>query len=436
MANGTMRGEDTTCKATNEKCPQLVLIYHDGAHEHWRHKVTLHQHVAPKYGEYADLTHKVTFREDEVSPNIAYFALVIYGPEPDIDITIDSFDLFLPSQSSYPDPRAPCDELVYNSDVEGNGFNPYPMVNSRWNERLTVVEEEGNKFWRLFDRNSHRSSVKYKLDTTCLTRGVTYVISSKIRYHYSDGFIGGTEPYYWYINFKRSSDGTWKDQYIVQCASQSVEDGWVTCSGEFMIDEDLSETNEAYLLMGLNNNRDGEKYNLDFDDISIRYNRGYVDELVVDSNDVSCWGDGSDVHVTSATYYSWAQEKGNGFESQIGSVVDNGDGTANIKLNEAATLPIISEEENRDHSVEIVLLSRNIKIEGDDDEEDKKGGYFQVLHTPGIAQTVQGVEFLNMGRKSEVDRFVSEILCMYMCVFVYIYIDSLFFCSNLLLFCL
>ncbi len=433
-----MHGEDTTCRASNSKCPQLVLIFNDGVHEHWRHKATLHHSVAGKYGEYSDFNyHKVKFSEDEVNPNNAYFALVVYGPEPGVDMTINSFDLFLPSQSSYPDPDALCDELVYNGDAEGNGFNPYPMVNSHWNERLTVVEEDGNKFWRNFARNNHRSGVRYKLDTNCLTRGVTYMMSAKVRYHYSDGFVGGSETYYWYIHYKRASDNSQRDHYIVRCAAQSVEDGWVTCSGEFMIDEDLSETTEAWLHMGLDNYRDGDKYNLDFDDISIRYSRGYVDELVVDSDDISCWGNGSDVHVTSASYYSWAQEKRNGFESQIGSVVDNGDGTANIQLNEAATLPIITEEENGDYAVEIALLSRNVKIEGEDDE-DKKGGYFQVLHTPGIAQTIQGVEFFKMGRRSEVDRFVSDILCIYIYVYLYlyIYINSSFFCSDLLLFCL
>jgi hypothetical protein len=252
--------------------------------------------------------------------------------------------------------------------------------------------------------------VKYQLDTNFLIRGVTYTFSSKFLHHLSEGFVGGSEPYYWYINFKRASDNIWVDQYIVNCDAQSVDDNCVSCSSEFTIDEDLSETSEAYLLMGLNNNRDGHKYDLDFDDISIRYHKGYVSQLVVDSGNASCWGDGADVHVTSATYYSWAMEKGNGLLSPIKSLTENNDGTANLQLNVAPTLPIISEEDNKDYAVEIVLISRNIQVDGDDDEY-QKGGYMQVLHMPDISQTIQGVKFGNiMGRKSEVDRFVSDVI--------------------------
>lgn len=55
-----------------------------------------------------------------------------------------------------------------------------------------------------------------------------------------------------------------------------------------MIDEELAETDQAYLRMRLNNNRDGGKYNQDYDDISIRYHQGYVDEIVVDREDITC----------------------------------------------------------------------------------------------------------------------------------------------------
>ena len=71
-------------------------------------------------------------------------------------------------------------------------------------------------------------------------------------------------------------------------------------------------------------------------------------------------------------------------------------------------MPIISYEEEPDYAVELAFVSRNVIIEGADDEgNSEKGGYMQILHTPYIVQTLDGVEFLNMGRKSEHDRFVS-----------------------------
>ena len=329
-----------------------------------------------------------------------------------MDITID---LFLPSETSYQDPNALCEELILNGDAEGNGFNPYPMFNSRSSQRLTIIEEDGNKFWRLFDRDYYKSAVNYRLNDICLTRGVTYTLSSKVRLHHSAGFVGGSEAYQWFIGFKRASDGGWTERDVVHCDAQSIDDGWVICSGDFMVDEEMSESLYAELTMRIGDSRDGYKYDLDFDDISIRYQGGYVDELVVDNGDISCWGDDTDVHVTTATYYSWASQKLNGFASKISGVVNNGDGTSNLTLSEAATLPIISKEENSDYAVEIALLSRNVIIEGETGEY-RKGGYMQVLHTPTIPQTLQGIEFVNMGRRSEADKFVSFQCCLETCL--------------------
>lgn len=348
----------------------------------------------------------------------------IFSKEPGVDITVDKFKLFLPSESSYPDQNAPCEELILNGDAESHGMNPYPFYNYRSSERIRIVEEEGNKFFRLFDRYDHRSSIQYKMDTSCFTRGVTYTISSKVRYHLSRDFVGGSEPYYWFFSFKRASDGRFVDRYIVNCPAQSVDEGWVQCSGEFVIDDDLAETTEAYLRMGLDNDRDGGKYDLDFDDISISYSQGYVDEVVVNTDDISCWGNDVDVHVTSSIYYSWASEKPNGILTQVKNVVDNADGTSNLQLYDAVTLPVITQEDDIESAAEIALMSRNVEILGDNDE-DNKGGYMQFLHTPHTAQIVQGVEFSNMGRREEFDRFVSMNEALF-------FFQSFHFCIKLL----
>lgn len=111
--------------------------------------------------------------------------------------------------------------------------------------------------------------------------------------------------------------------------------------------------------------------------------------------------------MTTSMYHSTSSEKSNGlFVSQVANVQVNNDGTANLQFLDAAILPIISVKDNPDHAAEVALLTRNVKIEGDEGE-DRKGGYMQVLHTEYVAQIVQGVEFVNMGRLGEVDRFVS-----------------------------
>ncbi len=408
-ADGTMDGTPTPCKANNTHCPELEYSYHPiGSHTHWSEKGRLHYHAAPNYGEYFYFTSKFKFSEEQLSPNNAFYFMLIHGPQTDEDITVDSFDFFLPSESSYPDPNDVCGELVQNGDAEGNGFNPYPFYQTEARERLIVVEEGGNKFFRLANRHHYRTSLKYRINTECLTRGVLYTFSAKVRFDHVGDFVGGAEPYVWTIWFRRSTNNQVVERSIAGCGPQSASDGWVTCTGDFVIDGDLSEnTGEAYLLMHMKNERDGGKYNVDYDDISITYKQGYVDELVVDSEDVSCWGEGADTTVTSSIYYSKLSHIPNGVNTQIANIVDNGDGTTNIRLNEAAFVPIISQEENIDYAAEIAILSRNIKIEGDDDGEDngKRGGYFQVIHTPGTAQTIVGVEFSNMGRRKQRDRY-------------------------------
>lgn len=114
--------------------------------------------------------------------------------------------------------------------------------------------------------------------------------------------------------------------------------------------------------------------------------------------------------MTSSFYYSSSSQKENGFVSQIKALTENGDGSTSIVLKNAATLPIISRDDDIDNSVDGALLSRNVIIEGQSGEYDK-GGYMQVLHTPGIAQSIQGAMFSNMGRRTEVDRFVSIVCC-------------------------
>ena len=122
---------------------------------------------------------------------------------------------------------------------------------------------------------------------------------------------------------------------------------------------------------------------------------------------VVAWEAGSETHITTAAYYRLSNRKSNGFVFQIANTVDNGNGTTNIVLARAATLPIITKEQNSDHAVKLARLCRNVVIE-EESEEDNKGGHMQDLHTSVIVQTLHWVEFRNMGRAGDVDKFVSD----------------------------
>lgn len=63
---------------------------------------------------------------------------------------------------------------------------------------------------------------------------------------------------------------------------------------------------------------------------------------------------------------------------------------------------VLTEEETPNMGVEVALLTRNIKIEGEFIEGvsgQSDGGYLQILHTPNVAQTITGVEFVHMGQE-------------------------------------
>mmetsp|Transcript_31842 Transcript_31842/g.73213 ORF Transcript_31842/g.73213 Transcript_31842/m.73213 type:complete len:3134 (+) Transcript_31842:2040-11441(+) len=152
-------------------------------------------------------------------------------------------------------------------------------------------------------------------------------------------------------------------------------------------------------------------YDVDLDDISITYKRGYVDQLVVAKNATACWGQESNVHITSSLLHSFQSHSDrDGYRGAINATMPTGDGNMVITLDKVLEEPVNTIREDPDGAAEIALLSRNVVIMGADDENNENyGGYLQVLHTP-VVQTIQGMAFENMGRRKEADRFALQLL--------------------------
>lgn len=124
-----------------------------------------------------------------------------------------------------------------------------------------------------------------------------------------------------------------------------------------------------------------------------------VEGLNVDRDVVSRWGSTSEVHITSSTMSNR--------DSQIAiieSVTVQADGQATIKLQKGIDT-VLSDNAVPGMGVEVALLSRNIKIEGEAGGTALQGGYFQVFHTPGVTQRIEGVELTNMGQQQGKNRF-------------------------------
>jgi len=322
----------------------------------------------PNYGEWVDWTGVIHFKEEHLWQNSTWTILQIDRPEPGTDITIDNFKIALPKESSYPNPNDVCGELVMNGDAEGNGFNPFPMERTDSKTKLDVLKDENNNnYFALKERTASWSSMQQDLDPNCMDVGVVYETSAKVRLHSEYD-----EKYYWYIGGIRS-DGESFYRTILQCPPQKYEDGFVRCSGKFTVDKVLAEATDLFLRMRINGDRD-KTVDIDYDDVSIQFSRGYINKFVVSKDDAVCWGEDSEIHVGTSLYYSWNSEVPNGFTSGISNVQYNNDGTMEFRLKDPPHIPVISFEDSNSMAAQVALISRNVKIAGDIDEvEDNKG---------------------------------------------------------------
>jgi len=60
--------------------------------------------------------------------------------------------------------------------------------------------------------------------------------------------------------------------------------------------------------------------------------------------------------------------------------------------------------ESQDYAVEVALLSRNIVFEGGSNNM-QDGGHFIILHTPNVAQTIQGIDIQHFGIQGTLGRY-------------------------------
>jgi len=409
-------------------CPRLTIrAGRPGASNKFDTLVHMSNRHGPNYGEWTDWTGVFTFKEEHLWQNTTWTVLQIDRPEAGTDITIDNFKIYLPAASSYPNPNDVCGQLVMNG-ADFNGINPYPWYRVHSESKLDVVkDEDNNKYLALYQRRDSWSSIEQTLDHNCFDTGVVYEISAKVRL-YSEF----DERHYWYLEYR--FDGSYHRRTILQCSPQKYANGFVSCSGKFTIDQELAEATNVRLRMVMNGDRD-KNFDIDFADISIRFSRGYINKLVVSTDDAMCWGEDAEIHVGTSTYYSWNRDEvPNGFTSGIFNVKDKNDGTMEFRLRDPPHIPVISAEDSTIMAAQVALVSRNVKIAGDGDEvADHKGkykglvcsfqsvnvvltsfrnpgAYLQVLHTPNQVQLISGVRFDNMGRRGGVDRFPIQVL--------------------------
>mmetsp|Transcript_1433 Transcript_1433/g.2264 ORF Transcript_1433/g.2264 Transcript_1433/m.2264 type:complete len:3782 (+) Transcript_1433:192-11537(+) len=396
-------GSDTECASDSSKC---VVMYHKTrappGQSYINARLLLAQHppIAGKYGEWIDLIGLVEWDPVQLSQDNLYHLLEIYGPGAGVDIHLDLVKIYLPSDESYLNPADQCYELLGNGDAEGNGIHPYPFFAGNARNPVYVLEEEdGNNFFRQSSREQWWSIMNAKVNHNCFKSAIIYTISMDVRIH-SETPVG----YYADMYGQYEKDGETLNYHtvIIRCPEQTIGDGWVTCKGDFTINPEMAAATGASNWRIVLNDF-GSRVDIDYDNIKMTFKSGPVEGILVDDSVASCWGEGAEVHITSSTLTSDQAQS-----SVISEMTKKGDGTVSMKLQDPVS-NVIGSEESEDFALEVALVSRNVKIQGDIGEEDM-GGYLQVLHTPSIAQVLKGVEFKNMGQLTVPDRYPIQFL--------------------------
>lgn len=367
-----------------------------------------------KYGEWFTFATVWRYSNVDIENAIGHiFAIENLEDEAGTTISMNEFILELPSPNSFPPANGTCAELVIHGDAEdtdGRGWAFYPMWSSRsgsWEPAIThetLSNGAVNKFYRADNRRWHSDTIKFNMLGGCFVKAMSYLISVRVR-------VSSDVPLSYYVRLrgKRKSDSGWTQKDVLYCPPQTKDDGWKTCSGPYIVEDDfdlsvIGSDIEFNIYMDSKVDSGPDFWaTVDYDDISVSFMSGPAEGLTVDKNAVLRWGPKSEVHITSSTIDNKDSQN-----AIIESVVLDADGHATVML-ETGIDTVLTDEDIRGMGVEVALLTRNIKIESEAGTA-LEGGYFQVFHTPGIAQTIEGVEFSNMGQQLGKNRFPLQFL--------------------------
>lgn len=406
-------------------------------------KVYIRQDQAKPDGEWMTLEGTVSFNElfnnDWTSATSAYEVLkirvkddpgtdielgeVYFGLPPDID-NVEASPV--PVYANLDDPDV-CTDLVIGDGTAENARFVFPFYNNgRWNADSVTIEEETkvsggtNKFYRVDHRTSYGSSLNFEMIPGCIQHGALYTFHGKFRLN-SDTALNNAYIEVRYVTQEGKEGWKWltPDRDIRIGGDEGDEDGWVTVEFPITFSEEFaSYTLYEFYFRTYSN---GHSYDdlarrnvypsLDFDDISFTRNHGPIRGLVVGPEVDGCWGESSEVLITShkIKYDSHQVRK-------ITSIETRDDGNRNLVLDQAIFNPVTLQlDSDPETANEVALLNRNIKFGIDEvdlgtynsavREDMPQGGHLMVMHTPTVDQNLSGVEIRQFGQMGKAWRF-------------------------------
>jgi len=412
-------GTSLQCEIDGRDCPQLYRrIYHGDGSRDATEQRSIPRGAIGRYGDWFHFATTWQFKvsENELGSNVIGQTFTLERFPLGSKVSMDDFVWELPSEKSFlpqDGGEGTCAEVVINGNAEdndGGGYHWYPMYSSDPNRFLPLVLEEDdgnggmNRFYRTKARTYRGHSMRWRPNSDCFVRGYVFTVSHKMRIsNFSKG------PMTYELRFRGAdSDGNIKYPKILICPEIGVVDGWKECSGPLLITEEIASLTDITVEIHFPSDKEStpEFADVDWDDVSIAFTSGPAEGLAVQLDRTSRWGANSEVHITSSTLSYMDSQM-----AMIDSITPN-TGTAILKLT-AGIDAVLSEKETPGMGVEVAILTRNLKIEAEYSEgvtTEDQGGYLQILHTPGVAQVIEGVEFNHMGQSDTKNRHPIQLL--------------------------
>ena len=332
-----------------------------------------------------------------------YFSL--FGVDPGTTVEVYQFEFKLAPEVAYRTSDDICADLALpNGDAELDLLSPFPYGSaSYWTNVFVAQDEENlmNHFFRVTGRgNQWRGGLNWDTGLGCISDNAVYHVKVDYRIHEHES----VDPKYGMrvrLKVKRPSGDSWYDMAYCRGDLNSENVGtWMTCEKMFTAPVGTAQEGDIQYEIQFET---GPYADYDVDNISIKALSGPIKTVTVADSVEGKWGVGAEVLITSHTS-DWDEEQ----VRQITSIVESDEsGYVDLILNDTIAAPTTMKDDEN-YATEIAILSRNIKLQGADDDNDPlHGGHLIILHTPGGGQSIVGLEVTNMGQAGNLGRYVS-----------------------------
>ena len=318
----------------------------------------------------------------------------IYGPSTNEDFELLEFTLVTPPREAFVSPQNICSDLVPgNSKAELFDFSPFPFRTNSDYVQIRTKSENSNNYFAVTGRSFVSIDPKLKMEEnwsllgilwhippSCIRAKATYRFRAKVRVH-------SETP----IRIKWIVQG-WEGRHpvfspLALCPPSTGE--WVQCSGSII--HFPNEIVHSHRLEILAETLDTFRDDYDVDDLSFELIEGPVDRLILPRSIHQKWRSGAHLLITSSssTWNEWEVV-------EIKDIVLHNSDSVKVELSRPIKSPVTSRESPA-FATEVALLSRNIVFEN--------AGHFTVFHTQGVAQMIEGADFIRFGIAGQPGRY-------------------------------